>query len=84
MIDDVTPLSKLHVIDFTGRLHPLKPVLVRELRPFRHRNIASLHESILRQLRIVPEANEALHFKRRTLGSSFGISLLIIIKDGCI
>ena len=60
MIDDVTALNELHVVDFTGRLCPFKAVLVGELSTFGHRLIATLNKRILRQLRVVSKTNETL------------------------
>ena len=60
MIDDVLSLHKLHVVDFSSRLHPFESELVRELHASRHVLVAALDQRIFRQLRVITQADETI------------------------
>lgn len=82
MVDDVLSLDKLHVVDLAGRLHPLEPVLIRELHAASHHLISLLDQGILCKSWIVANADEAILGQRlqlRALAGSF-----FVIKVRCI
>ena len=77
MVDDVLSLDKFHIVDLSRGLHPLEPVLFRELHPTSHHLIPLLDQGILSESWVVTDADEAV-FRKGFCLCPLAFTLLII------